>query len=107
MHNLPKAIHRFNAIPLNKRAHFLQTAKGQFSTLYGNKTKQSNKQTNKQTKKKPRLAKTNLNNKRTSEGVSIPDVKVYYRAIVIKKKSHGIGLDSDKSINEIESKIQK
>jgi hypothetical protein len=67
---------------------------------------QTNKQTNKQ-KKKPRLAKTNLNNKRTSEGVSIPDVKVYYRAIVIKKKSHGIGLDSDKSINEIESKIQK
>ena len=34
--------------------------------------------------KKPRIAKTTLNNKRTSCGKAIQDLKQYYRAIVIK-----------------------
>jgi hypothetical protein len=41
-----------------------------------------NKQTNKQTKN--RIVKIVLNNKRTSRGISIPDLKIYYRAIVLK-----------------------
>jgi hypothetical protein len=34
--------------------------------------------------KKPRIAKPILNNKRTSMGNTMPEVKLYYRGIVIK-----------------------
>jgi hypothetical protein len=58
--------------------------------------------------KTPRIVKTVLNNKRTCKGFTILDLKLYYRAIVIKKKKHlhGIHTDTDSLINEIESKIQ-
>jgi hypothetical protein len=34
--------------------------------------------------KKPRIAKTLLKDKRTSAGITLPDLKLYYRAIVVK-----------------------
>jgi hypothetical protein len=49
--------------------------------------------------------KTILNNKRTSWGISTPDLKLYYRAIL--EKLHGIDTMTDRQINGIELKTQK
>jgi hypothetical protein len=84
---LLKASYRFNAIPIGIPTQF-------FTEL--EKTKQTNK--TKQTKKERaickfirniknhRVAKSIINNKKkkTSVGITIPDLKQYYRATVIK-----------------------
>ena len=80
---LPKAIYRFNPIPIKIPTQFfieLERAIVKFIWSYKKKKKRKEKRK----KKKPRIAKTGLDSKRTSGGFNIPDFKLYYRAIVIK-----------------------
>jgi hypothetical protein len=64
---LTKTIYRFNAIPIK------------FPTQFFNELERASEIT-----KKPRMAKTLLKDKRTSGGITMPDLKLYYRAIVLK-----------------------
>jgi hypothetical protein len=68
---LPKTIYRFNAILIKIPIQFFIDLERAISKFISNN-------------KKPRIVKTILNNKRTSEGIIIPDLKLYYRTKVIK-----------------------
>jgi hypothetical protein len=68
---LPKDIYRFSAISLKTPTQFFKDMEREIIkfTWKG---------------KKPRIVKTILNNKRIAGRITIPDIKLYYRVIMIK-----------------------
>ena len=63
-----KAMYRFNAIPIKILTQF-------FTELVANSSGII---------KKPRISKSLLKDKRPSGGITMPDLELYYRTIVIK-----------------------
>ena len=68
---LLKAIYRFNAITIKiPTQYFTELERAICKFIWNNII--------------PRIAKTLLNNKRTSDGITMPDLKLHYRVIVVK-----------------------
>ena len=75
MATLPKAIYRFNVMPIKVSAKFFTDLKRMVLNIIWKS-------------KYPKIDKIILYNKRTSGGITIPDFKLYYRSTVLKTVWH-------------------